>query len=111
MLQNARNSFISAQNYFSELAAWTENPGVNPADVIPQQEILESAIKNHDMFRSQVEEVYAQAIDDATKVTKALKEADVEDNVAREHTSRLQRAHKHLMDKWKERHVGESQMF
>uniref|UniRef100_A0A8R1HMU0 Uncharacterized protein n=1 Tax=Caenorhabditis japonica TaxID=281687 RepID=A0A8R1HMU0_CAEJA len=105
VLQNAKEFFNSAQKYFAEVPAWTTKPGVNPADVDFRQEVLENAIKIHDAFWAQVEEVYAQAYDDASKVTRALKEADAEDNVAREHLGRLQRTHKSLMEKWKERQV------
>lgn len=106
VLHNAKEFFTSAQRYFAEVPRWTAQPGVNPNDVLFNQESLEEAIRKHDAFWAQVEEVYAQAYDDASKVTRALKEADAEDNVAREHSSRLQRAHKQLMEKWKERQVG-----
>ncbi|CCD63884.1 CRAL-TRIO domain-containing protein [Caenorhabditis elegans] len=105
VLHNAKEFFTSAQRYFAEVPRWTAQPGVNPNDVLFNQESLEEAIRKHDAFWAQVEEVYAQAYDDASKVTRALKEADAEDNVAREHSSRLQRAHKQLMEKWKERQV------
>ncbi|CAI2304098.1 unnamed protein product [Caenorhabditis sp. 36 PRJEB53466] len=103
ILLNARNFFVSAQRYFAEVPEWMKNPGVNPSDVMLNQNELETAITLHDAFRTQVEDVYAQAYDDSTKVSRALKDAHVEDNVSREHASRLQKTHKQLLEKWKER--------
>uniref|UniRef100_A0A1I7TK25 PH domain-containing protein n=1 Tax=Caenorhabditis tropicalis TaxID=1561998 RepID=A0A1I7TK25_9PELO len=110
VLQNARKFFTSAQSYFAEVPRWTAQPGVNPDEVIFNQESLEIAIRKHDAFWAQVEEVYAQAYDDALKLMKSLKEAETEDNVAKEHSSRLQRAHKQLGERWKERQVLLHQM-
>ncbi|EFP01501.1 CRE-UNC-73 protein [Caenorhabditis remanei] len=105
ILHNAREFFKSAQCYFAEIPSWTAQPGVNPNDVMFSQESLEIAIRTHDSFWAQVEEIYAQAYDDALNLMKSLKESDTEDNVAKEHSGRLQRAHKQLGEKWKERQV------
>ncbi|ULU11864.1 hypothetical protein L3Y34_015326 [Caenorhabditis briggsae] len=105
ILHNARKFFSSAQCYFAEIPAWTAQPGINPNDVMFSQESLEIAIRTHDGFWAQVEEVYAQAYEDALNLMKSLKESETEDNVAKEHSSRLQRAHKQLGEKWKERQV------
>ncbi|EGT32660.1 hypothetical protein CAEBREN_02058 [Caenorhabditis brenneri] len=110
VLQNARRFFTSAQCYFAEVPRWTAQPGINPDDVRFNQECLENAIRAHDKFWANVEEVYAQAYEDALNLMKALKEAETEDNVAKEHSSRLQRAHKQLGERWKERQVLLHQM-
>nr|ACI49192.1 hypothetical protein Csp3_JD03.001 [Caenorhabditis angaria] len=106
ILLNARSFFNSSQKYFVELPEWTAKPGVNPSDVmLKSSDLLEDAIKRHELFWARVEEIYAQAFDDGSKVTKALKEAETEDNLAREQLNRLTRAHKQLHDKWKDRKV------
>ncbi|CAB3408479.1 unnamed protein product [Caenorhabditis bovis] len=106
ILSHAKAFFNSSQKYFAELPDWTAKPGVNPSEVkIQPADSLEEAIKRHETFWAHVEEIYAQAFDDGSKVTKALKEAEAEDNVAREQLNRLTRAHKQLHDKWKERKV------
>ncbi|CAD6184380.1 unnamed protein product [Caenorhabditis auriculariae] len=106
ILSAARAFFISSQKYFAEVPEWTAKPGVNPSDVMLQPaDALEDAIRRHDTFWVRIEEIYAQAFDDGTKVTQAMKSADAEDNVAREQMGRLTRAHKQLHEKWRERKV------